>query len=224
MIIIAILLSLIFTVNAHAIDKKLGATNSFKVTITDNTGNGIAGLDVNATGGYSDFAIKFKCGSDAIVTMDETGDTIIDEGGGVYYVTTNDTLTTTNENECVVWAVGEGNYVVATTVPTSLIAKTPRLIKAIGATMDMTGIYKQVTVTSATTSTITSTSGLTEASNKDYVGAVINCPNATAADNRPVFLKVISFNPTTDTITLNGLFPSALSAGDVCNVYIDTVR
>lgn len=88
-----------------------------------------------------------------------------------------------------------------------------------------TNVLKQITVSAGTTaSAIISTGSFTESSNKGYVGGVVNCPNATAPENRPVFLKIISFDPTTDKVTLNGSFPTVLTTGDVCNIYIDTIR
>jgi len=211
--IIALML-LLMPVTSWALDKKIVTNNEFKIGIFDKFGNGISGLDVITP--YSDTVIKIQCGAGNIITVDETADTFADEGGGYYLLITNDTFTAVNEAECLGWVEGEGNYV-------GLIAKTPVKFKAVGATMSQVGLLKSITVSSATTSTITSTE-LSEASNKDYVGGIVNCPNATAVDNRAIILKIISFNPTTDTITLNGLFASALSANDVCDIYIDTVR
>ena len=208
------LMLLLMPCTAQALDKKINPVNSFVIGIFDEFDNGIAGLDVVTP--YSDFAVKIQCGSSSITTIDETGDAITDLGGGYYYILTDDGIVYSIENECLVWAEGEGNYA-------GLIAKTPVKFKAVDATMSQVGLLKSITVSSATTSTITS-AGLSEASNKDYVGGVINCPNATAADNRAIFLRIISFNPFTDTITLNGLFASVLSADDVCDIYIDTVR
>ena len=208
------LMLLLMPVSAQALDKKLGTTNCFKVGIFDEFGNGIAGLDVITP--FSDFAIKIQCGANSVVAVIETGDTVADESGGYYYICTNDTITNNPEEECLNWQEGEGSYA-------GLIAKTPVKFKAVDGTMSQVGLLKSITVSSATTSTITSV-GLSETSNKDYVGGVINCPNATAADNRAIFLRIISFNPFTDTITLNGLFASVLSADDVCDIYIDTVR
>lgn len=220
-LIIAILLLLLIPVTNHALDKKIVSSNEFKIGIFDTVGNGIAGLDVNATGGYSDFAIKIVCGAGNVITVDETGDTMADEGAGYYLLITNDVFTAVNEAECLIWVVGEGDYIQSGVM---LIAKTPAKFKAVGATMDGIGLYKQITVTSTPlTSTIIST-GFSEASNKGYIGATVNCPNATSADNRPIFLKIISFNPATDTVTLNGAFSTALTISDVCNIYIDTVR
>lgn len=214
--IIAIVMVALLPVASHALDKKLGTTNSFKVGIFDTSSraNGGAGLDVVAP--YSDFDIKIQCGSNTIVTMDESGDTIVDEGGGYYYVTTNDAITHNAEEECLAWVEGEGVY-------SGLIMKAPVRFKAVAATMSHVGLLKEIVVSSSTTSTITS-AGFSEGSNKGYVGGIINCPNATAVDNRPIFLKIISFNPATDTVTLNGLLASNLTASDVCDVYIDTVR
>ena len=212
LLIIALLL--IIPVTAHALDKKLGATNCFKIGVFDEIGGGIAGLDVITP--FSDTITKIQCGANSVVPMNETGDTVADEGGGYYYICTNDTITSNVEEECLAWVEGED-------IAAGVIAKSPVKFKAVGATMSHVGLLKSITISSATTSTITS-SGLSEASNRDYIGGIINCPNATAADNRMIFLKIISFNPATDTITLNGLFATALSANDVCDIYIDTVR
>jgi len=214
---ICIALMLLLTpVTSWAIDKKLGATNCFLIGIFDEFGNGIStGLDITTP--FSNLVIKTNCGSPSTTTtVDETGDTIEASGGGYYYICTNDAITNAVEDECMGWVEGEGDHL-------GLLALVPKGFKAVGATMSQVGLLKSITVSSATTSTITS-AGLSEASNKDYVGGVINCPNATAADNRAIFLRIISFNPFTDTITLNGLFASALSANDVCDIYIDTVR
>jgi len=212
------LMFLLIPVTGYALDKKLGAVNCFKVLVSDIVGNGIAGLDVVSP--FNDFNIQIQCGANTVVTVNETNDTVTDESGGVYYVCTDDIINNAPEEECLAWFVGQGIYSPATG---NLIMKTPVKFKAVGATMSQVGLLKSITVSSATTSTITST-GLSEASNKDYVGGIVNCPNATAADNRAIFLRIISFNPTTDTVTLNGLFASALSANDVCDIYIDTVR
>ncbi|OHB71489.1 MAG: hypothetical protein A2W23_03160 [Planctomycetes bacterium RBG_16_43_13] len=128
-LIIALLILIIPTVS-HALDKKLGATNCFKLGIFDisSKGNGGAGLDVVTA--FSDFAIKIQCGDNAVTTMDETGDTVADEGGGYYYVCTNDAITSNNEEECLAWTIGEGTYL-------DMIAKTPVKFKAIGQTMDV---------------------------------------------------------------------------------------
>ena len=213
--IIALML-LLMPVTSWALDKKLGATNCFLIGIFDEFGNGIStGLDITTP--FSNLVIKTNCGSPStITTVDETGDTVEASGGGYYYICTNDAITNAVEDECMGWVEGEGDHL-------GLIALVPKGFKAVGATMSQVGLLKSITVSSATTSTITS-AGLSETSNKDYVGGVINCPNATAADNRAIFLRIISFNPFTDTITLNGLFASVLSADDVCDIYIDTVR
>lgn len=240
-----IALLLIIPATSHALDKKLGATNCFKIGIFDEYGGGIPVAALDITPPFSNLTIKVDCGSPASVTTVEetTGDSIEDELGGFYYICTDDTITYAVEDECEGWVEGEGNAA-------GLIAKSPVKFKAVGTTLDTIDdfidtevadiqnrlpaalingkidagiIVKAITVSSATTSTITS-AGLSEASNKNYVGGIVNCPSATAADNRAIFLKIISFNPTTDTVTLNGLFATALSVNDVCNVYIDTVR
>jgi len=213
--IIALML-LLMPVTSWAMDKKLGATNCFLIGIFDEFGNGIStGLDIVTP--FSNLVIKTNCGSPSTTTtVDEIGDTIEASVGGYYYICANDAITNAVEDECMGWVEGEGDHL-------GLIALVPKGFKAVGATMSQVGLLKSITASSATTSTITS-AGLSEASNKDYVGGVINCPNATAADNRAIFLRIISFNPFTDTITLNGLFASVLSADDVCDIYIDTVR
>ena len=121
--IIALMLLLI-PVTSHAIDKKLGATNSFKIGIfsASQRGGGLAGLDIVSP--YSDFGIKIQCGGGGLISIDETGEVLADRGGGYYYLETNDTLTATNEAECLVWVEGEGNYL-------GLIAKTPVKFKAV---------------------------------------------------------------------------------------------
>lgn len=87
-----------------------------------------------------------------------------------------------------------------------------------------TGFLKQITVgTGSTTSTVVS-SGLSETHAKAYVGNLIMCDTVAAANNAGVTLKIIGFNPATDTISLAGTFPTALSNSDVCNIYINTVR
>jgi hypothetical protein len=152
--IIIIVLLLIMPVTSYALDKKIGATNSFKIGIFDTSSkaNGGAGRTYN-----TDFVVKVKCGSGSVVTIDGTGDTITDEGGGYYSITTNDTLTANNEDECLVWAEGAGSYA-------NLIAKMPVKFKAVSNT------------TSQTTCSITAaTSGLsfTISSCKDNDGSSI---------------------------------------------------
>src|SRR3990167_764602 len=123
------LMLLLMPVTSWALDKKLGATNCFKVGIFDEFGNGIAGLDIITP--FSDFAIKIQCGANSIVTVDETGDTVADEAGGYYYICTNDTITNNAEEECLNWQEGEGVF-------GSLIAKTPVKFKAVNDTTSAT--------------------------------------------------------------------------------------
>ena len=123
------LMLLLMPVTSWALDKKLGATNCFKVGIFDEFGNGIAGLDIITP--FSDFAIKIQCGANSIVTVDETGDTVADEAGGYYYICTNDTITNNAEEECLNWQEGEGSYA-------GLIAKTPVKFKAVNDTASAT--------------------------------------------------------------------------------------
>lgn len=122
--IIVIVMLALLPATSYGLDKKLGTTNSFKVGIFDasSRANGGAGLDVVAP--YSDFDIKIQCGNNTIVTMDESGDTIVDEGGGYYYVTTNDAITHNAEEECLAWVEGEGVY-------SGLIMKAPVRFKAV---------------------------------------------------------------------------------------------
>jgi hypothetical protein len=125
--IVATLLILLIPVCSFALDKKIGSTNQFKIGIFDTSskGNGITGLTYN-----TDYIVKVQCGSGSIIPI--TGDTVTAEGGGYYRITTNSSITPTNEDECLVWSEGAGNYV-------NLIAKTPVKFKAVGATID-TGI------------------------------------------------------------------------------------
>lgn len=123
-----IFISLFIPVTSHAFDKKLGATNCFKIGIFDTVGNGGAGLDVVTP--FDDFDVKIQCGANALVTMDETADTVADEGGGYYYICTDDSITSNVEEECLAWVIGDGTY-------TDLIAKSPVKFKAIGQTMDL---------------------------------------------------------------------------------------
>lgn len=123
--IMAALAVLLFITPAHAIDKKLGATNCFKVGMFSSSqqSGGLAGLDVVTP--FADFTVKVQCGGNSATTVDETGDTVADEGGGYYYICTNDTITNNPEEECLGWVEGEGNYV-------GLIAKSPVKFKAVG--------------------------------------------------------------------------------------------
>lgn len=139
------LLVMILPVSSYALDKKIGATNCFKIGIFDTAGNGIAGLDVVTP--FSNFAVKLQCGAQTLVTMDETNDTVADEGGGYYYICTNDTIGNANEEECLAWVEGEGSYA-------GLIAKTPVKFKAVGATMDAVKIASSLCdITAATSGT-----------------------------------------------------------------------
>ena len=181
MIIIALLISLFLAVDAHALDKKLVSTNCFKMVITDTSGNGIAGLD--AATPFDDFEVKVKCGSDSIITLNEAGDTIVDEGGGVYYYCTDDTLTTTNENECVVWTVGEGNYSLATNPVTSLLAKNPLKFKAVAVTVGVLTPDATDTEKAAVASTaikIYDTGNLVATNTRKFTG---RCLEATVSGN-----------------------------------------
>ena len=119
--VLAILLIMFFVNPAHAIDKKIGATNIFKIGIFDTSSksNGVAGLTYT-----TDVVIKIQCATAGVTTVNGTGDTFTSEGGGYYYLSTNDAITNTNEDECIAWAEGAGNY-------TGYIAKTPIKFKAI---------------------------------------------------------------------------------------------
>src|SRR3990170_4430683 len=103
--ILTMIIILLLPVYSFAIDKKLGSTNSFRIGIYDISlrMNAITDLDVNATGGYDDYEIHIKCGNNTEVTIDESGDVIVYEGSGIYYITTNDAITNNAEDECVVW-------------------------------------------------------------------------------------------------------------------------
>ncbi len=120
--ILAILLALI-PGPAWGLDKVIGATNTFKIGVFDSStrSNGITGLT------FSELAVKVQCQSTA-VTINESGDTLVEEGGGFYRVTTDDTLSPNNEDECDVWAEGEGDY-------SGFIAKAPSRFKAVGTTV-----------------------------------------------------------------------------------------
>ena len=122
--IIALML-LLMPVTSWAMDKKLGATNCFKIGIFDEFSNGIStGLDIITP--FSNFVIKADCGSPSTVTTaDETGDTVEAEGGGFYYICINDAITNAVEDECSGWVEGEGDHL-------GLIAKTPVKFKAVG--------------------------------------------------------------------------------------------
>lgn len=125
--VLILMLSLI-PITSQAFDKKLGATNCFKIGIFDTAGNGGEGLDVVTP--FDDFDVKIQCGANALVTINETADTVADEGGGFYYICTNDSITSNVEEECLAWVIGDGTY-------TDLIAKSPVKFKAIGLTMDL---------------------------------------------------------------------------------------
>ena len=124
--IIPLFLILFLISPVYAIDKKIGATNIFKIGVFDisSKGNGIAGLTYT-----TDVVIKIQCGTAGITTVNGTGDTFTSEGGGYYYLSTNDSITNTNEDECIAWAEGAGNYA-------GLIAKTPIKFKAVGKTTE----------------------------------------------------------------------------------------
>lgn len=118
------LLFFLTCVPAYAIDKKIAASNTFKFGIFDisSSSNGLTGLTL------SDIVIKVQC-SGSVYTIDESGDTLTEEGGGYYRLTANDTLTLNNEDECFVWTEGAGDY-------TGLIAKAPVRFKVVGTTVD----------------------------------------------------------------------------------------
>src|SRR3989304_3099764 len=163
--IIALML-ILMPVTAQALDKKLGTTNCFLIGIFDEFDNGIStGFDIVTP--FSNLVIKTNCGSPSTTTtVDETGDTVEASGGGYYYICTNDAITNAVEDECMGWVEGEGDHL-------GLIAMVPLKFKAVGIIISDLGLLKSITVSSATTSTITST-GLSEASNKDYVGGIVN--------------------------------------------------
>lgn len=123
-----LLLLLLISTTSHAYDKKLGTTNCFKVGIFDTIGNGISGLDVVTP--FAHTVTKIQCGGNSATTMDETSDTMADEGSGYYYICTNDSITNNPEEECLGWVEGEGTML-------NLIAKTPVKFKSVGATVDM---------------------------------------------------------------------------------------
>ena len=142
---ILIALLLIIPVTSHALDKKLGATNCFKIGMFDEMGGGIAGLDVTTP--FSDFVVKIQCGANSVVSVNETGDTVTDEGGGYYYICTNDSITSNAEEECLAWIEGEG-------IALGMIVKSPAKFKAVGATMDPLGIgHLECDITASTSQT-----------------------------------------------------------------------
>lgn len=191
-------LFIIINSQAYAFDKKIISTNTFKIGIFDTSSqrNGISGLIL------SDIMIKVQCASTA-VTINESGDTLTDEGGGFYRITTNDSLTPNNEDECLVWSEGTGNYA-------GLIAKSPVKFKAVGATIDATipvGVISGTAGGSSTTTTIIDTTNLTSTSTGAYIGSVV------IVDGETTIIK--SFNPSTDAITL----ASTLSASAANKTY-----
>ena len=113
--IIALML-ILMPYTAQALDKKLGATNCFKIGIFDEFGNGIStGIDITTP--FSNLVIKADCGSPSTVTTtDETGDTVEAEGGGFYYVCMNDAITNAVEDECDGRVEGEGDHAPGSTV------------------------------------------------------------------------------------------------------------
>lgn len=128
--IIAILLLLI-PVSAHAMDKKLGATNKFEIGIFDTADNGLAPstpLAISTT-----VNIKVRCANQSETTLTSGNTTFTSRGGGYYYVSTTDAIAHSAEEECSVWAEGAGSYA-------GLIAKTPMKFKAVGATIDAVGL------------------------------------------------------------------------------------
>jgi hypothetical protein len=127
-----VLLILLIPISAQALDKKLGATNSFKFGIFDISSKLNAGVGLTYNTHY---IVKIQCGSNSVVTIDGTGDTITEEGGGYYRITFNDTVTNNPEEECLHWVEGAGIYAATADHP-NLIAKTPEKFKAVGAMID----------------------------------------------------------------------------------------
>lgn len=122
MIYLITLLLLLIPYTSHATDKLINGTMPcFKIGIFDTDGNGIAGLT------FTDITLYMQCGRNTLVTVNETGDTIVEDSdtGGYYDICTNDTITSVNEDNCSAWVTGTG------------IAKYPVPIKDIGATMGM---------------------------------------------------------------------------------------
>ncbi len=205
-IILTLLFFSCFILEASAIDKRITASNTFKFGIFDTStiSNGVAGLTL------SDIVIKVQCASTA-TTINETGDTLTDELGGYYRLTTNDVLTPNNEDECFVWVEGSGNYL-------GLLAKAPVKFKVIGATMttvgvatnsDKSGYVLAGTISGtaqggSTSTTIVDTVNLTSTMGGAYIGGVA------LVDGETAIIK--SFNSSTDTITLASTL-SATSAG-----------
>lgn len=200
--IIALMLLLI-PVTSHAIDKKIVSNNEFKIGIFSSSqkGGGLAGLDVTAP--YSDFAIKIQCGAGTIITVDETGDVIGDEGGGYYILITNDTFTAVNEAECLIWVEGESNYA-------GLIAKTPVKFKAV-AIVD--GQYSGVVVSSAdcTNSQTVFDTDLTQSQTDHWKDSFLTFTSGTLVGQTKA---VTAFNGTTKCVTVKGGFSTTPTATD----------
>ena len=192
-------LLLIIPVTSYALDKKLGATNCVKIGIFDETGGGIAGLDVATP--FSDFVVKMQCGANSIVSVDETSDTVTDEGGGYYYVCTNDSITSNVEEECLAWVEGEG-------IALDLIAKSPVKFKAVGATIDAVIPIGVITGTLSAGSTSTSliSASFSATDTSDYIGWTAAVNGGTAIVN--------SFNSSTDTVSLSSSI-GTVNTGDV---------
>ena len=139
MIYILTWLLLLIPYTAHATDKLINGTMPcFKIGIFDTDGNGVSGLT------WSDITLYMQCGRNTLVTVNETGDTIVEDSdaGGYYDICTNDSITSTNEDECSAWVTGTG------------IAKSPVKIKDIGATMDAVKVASaSCDITAATSGT-----------------------------------------------------------------------
>jgi hypothetical protein len=119
---------------AEALDKYIGATNSFSVWTlgTDDAGSPYNVSPAPTLVFNTDFVVKVQCANGTVATIDGTGDTIAHKRGGLWIVTTNDTITCTAEQEAEAWTEGAGSYA-------GLVAYAPVAFKAITSGLTING-------------------------------------------------------------------------------------
>ncbi len=216
----------------------LGATNTFKIDITDPTNypkTGVVLADVN---------FEFACSGDAFTATNETGDTLTQgdatDEPGRYWYTSNDTLTgcgtgdelqvcvsgTNISGRCTTYRViaaeiGQVTGMNADTVTASAIAvgaitssEAPNLDAAISTRATNDGVVTSVsgTASSGTTTTLVD-AARTEADTDYWKDSCLLITSGTVAGQ---MRRISAFNATTDTITVDTAFTQAIST----NTYI----
>jgi hypothetical protein len=196
--------------------------------------------------------VLVQCGTGPTVILAST-DPFVDNGGGVYTITTTagDAIVASPEAICKWSAVGIGAMGGRLDQSTYLTKATESTMSGVivgsyidgqapvGTTDNPTldageigtdakqqaGFCCTITASGAGNSTtVIESADLTATVNKAYIGMRGLCVGATNTDNRVIPFKIIAFDPATDRVSINMALAAALTVGDTCNLYDDTLR